>query len=165
MQKLLLASVFSTKVATISSTLSGNHQHKQGWARRTPKVAPTSQSLQRARALTKSILLPQLDLTSDSGFFIVDAGLCTVTADGDCVQSPNYPQPYGESEACDIALASPIVLNVLSFDVELFPSCIYDFVQVNGQKYCGTEGPDGVTAEGQILWRSDTAFSGAGWKI
>ena len=36
---------------------------------------------------------------------------------------------------------------------------------MNGQSYSYTEGPDGVEAEGQIEWTSDTQGTEKGWSI
>ena len=41
----------------------------------------------------------------------------------------------------------------------------YDLLWVNGQSYSYTEGPDGVEAEGQIEWTSDTQGTEKGWSI
>ena len=44
-----------------------------------------------------------------------------------------------------------------SFDVEITPSCDYDWLQVAGDKFCGTNGPDGVAAQSQMVihWHTD----------
>ena len=41
----------------------------------------------------------------------------------------------------------------------------YDLLWVNGQSYSYTEGPDGVEAEGQIEWTSDTQGTEKRWSI
>ena len=41
----------------------------------------------------------------------------------------------------------------------------FDLLWVNGQSYSYTEGPDGVEAEGQIEWTSDTQGTKKGWSI
>ena len=49
--------------------------------------------------------------------------------------------------------------------------CPYDYLTVNGKKYCGTSGPDGVASDGTIIWtaKSDSwcANEGSceGWQL
>ncbi|CAK0899059.1 unnamed protein product, partial [Prorocentrum cordatum] len=70
-------------------------------------------------------------------------GQCTL--DGACVQSENYPQPYGNNQMCTITIdasnAAPIVVE--SFDVESY----FDYLIVDGgDRYTGTSGP--IVVEG-----------------
>jgi len=92
---------------------------------------------------------------------MVTSGDCTVV--GYCVQSPNYPAKYGNSEFCDIAVnpdgAEPIL--VVDFKTEID----YDVLTVNGEKYSGTTGPEGVTPTGVITWASDYSIRGTGWQL
>ena len=54
-------------------------------------------------------------------------------------------------------------LEVVAFDVEPDSLCDYDYLTVNGVKYCGTSGPQGVVPEdGVIEWKSDGTFPGVG---
>merc|ERR1740138_1550453 len=69
-------------------------------------------------------------------------GQCNVV--GDCVQSENYPQNYGNNQKCTITIdsvnAAPIVVE--AFNVESF----YDYLTVDGgERYTGSSGPSGVT--------------------
>ena len=70
----------------------------------------------------------------------------------DCISSPNYPGDYPASDHCVINVEQGTALHVLEFLTEQD----YDLLWVNGQSYSYTEGPDGVEAEGQIEWTSDT---------
>ena len=89
-------------------------------------------------------------------------GDCVVT--DECISSPNYPNDYGNSEACTITpQRSKIVLSVTSFETE---SCC-DYMTIDGVQYQGTSGPDGVvvTPGTSMTWYSDGSISSAGWKI
>ena len=56
-------------------------------------------------------------------------------------------------------------LEVVAFDVEPDSLCDYDYLTVNGVKYCGTSGPQGVVPEdGVIEWTSDDGVVRSGWK-
>ncbi|EOD10338.1 hypothetical protein EMIHUDRAFT_248441 [Emiliania huxleyi CCMP1516] len=89
---------------------------------------------------------------------------CSLTDGGWCAASPNYPNSYGNSEECTISGVPPVGLETVAFDVEAY-GCRYDYLTVNGTKYCGTSGPSGAVAEdGVIEWRSDGSVVGSGWK-
>jgi len=90
--------------------------------------------------------LPPLQLT----------GPCSLT-DGDlCAVSPNYPNRYGNNEACTISGVPPVRLETVAFDVAGWGGdCAWDYLAVNGTKYCGTSGPqDAVAENGVIKWVS-----------
>ena len=106
-------------------------------------------------------------------------GSCWVKSDG-CVYSDNFGlgQEYSDNQDCFIFQntqfrSEPFPLDVRSFDVEAsqvrsFDSrCAYDFLEVNGVKYCGKEGPQGVTpaARSRLVWHTDWSVSRAGFKI
>eukprot|EP00965_Chrysotila_dentata_P104820 3461805-Pleurochrysis_carterae.AAC.2 len=81
----------------------------------------------------------------ESVFFFVQSGYCTITFDGECIQSPQYPNSYGNDEDCTINLTRPVTLIVVDFQVEEPSSaqlCEYDYLVVNSLRYCATEGPD-----------------------
>eukprot|EP00965_Chrysotila_dentata_P070514 2330626-Pleurochrysis_carterae.AAC.2 len=108
---------------------------------------------------------PLLPLLFPSSTFVVQSGNCTVSADGDCIQSPNFPESYGADEDCLIDLYNPTRLSVVFFQVEADVYCDYDYLLVNGRRYCGDVGPAGVVAQGQLIWRSDYIFVSIGWQI
>ena len=60
--------------------------------------------------------------------------------------------------------ASPITVG--GFDVGADSSCRYDFLTIDGTKYCGSSGPVGVIVQsGTITWSSDGSVSAAGWEL
>jgi len=77
--------------------------------------------------------------------------------------SPNYPDQYPPSEGCTIEVyagrAQPI--QVEHFETE----ALYDTMAVNGVKYGGASGPDGVVPVSTIKWFADYAVSKSGWKL
>ena len=88
------------------------------------------------------------------------------------VRSSNYPAGwpsagYANGESCVISQMRTDTIVVVAFDVEPDASCGYDFLSVNGLKYCGTSGPVGVVPqEGKnITWSSDAGTVGGGWEI
>lgn len=98
------------------------------------------------------------------------AGPCKVSAtEPNCVESSGYSSSgggYSSNEKCEIDGYPEEPITVQGFDVE-DNNCIYDFLEVAGTKYCGTNGPAGVVASGVIKWESD--YDGdanyGGWKI
>jgi hypothetical protein len=92
----------------------------------------------------------------------VVAGECTIDSNF-CVMSPSYPNPYPPSKGCTIVVhaekAQPI--RVEHFETEE----LYDTMAVNGMKYGGTSGPDGVVPVGSIKWFADYAVGKSGWKL
>ena len=53
------------------------------------------------------------------------------------------------SEACTIDQpASGVPISVMTFAVEWHPSCSYDYLTVNGARYCGSSSPEGVVPDG-----------------
>ena len=61
----------------------------------------------------------------------------------DCISSPNYPGDYSASDHSVICVEQGTAQHMLEFLTEQ-------------ESYSYTEGPDGVEAEGQIEWTSDT---------
>ena len=104
---------------------------------------------------------------AESPSFEVVSGSCTVKGDG-CVYSDNFGpgQKYSDNQDCVIKQSVPFQLHVPSFDVE-DNQCRYDFLKVNGVKYCATEGPHGVTpaAGSELVWHTDESVILAGFKI
>ena len=107
-------------------------------------------------------------------------GPCPLTDGGACATSPNYPDgEYGPNEWCEFTNVPPSPLVSLAFDVEGDYNPYYDFdgngdptddcydyLIVNGVRYCGTSGPTGIVpSDGNITWVSDEFEFGAGWKI
>ena len=109
---------------------------------------------------------------AESPSFEVVSGSCTVKGDG-CVLADIYfgacvsadgcvstDIHFGDNQDCVIKQNTPFQLDVRSFDVEpnadVWPdaACTSDFLKVNGVKYCGPEGPHGVTpaADSELVW-------------
>lgn len=96
-----------------------------------------------------------------SGFWVA-SGLCTVDSTG-CVVSPNYPQPYGHNQDCSIQ-AINMINPTISAD-NFLTEMTYDYMEVNGKRFSGTNGPKRVAVVGPITWTSDYAQAKAGWRL
>ena len=84
--------------------------------------------------------------------------------------SPRWPHHYYGFTKCTIRnVPSTFPLRVSSFDTEpRKTSCngCCDYLEVDGVKYCGNDGPDGVLARGgDITWYSDKNSGGTGWEL
>lgn len=94
--------------------------------------------------------------------WFVSQGSCSIDAGG-CALSPNYPSSYNPEESCSIVVKEmtpgPIKVDAFSTEAE------YDVVVVNGIRYSGNQGPDGVVATGVISWSSDYSVERSGWKM
>ena len=97
------------------------------------------------------------------------SGACTVASDAMCFHSPNYPSNYDNNQQCTITVTAhaQVTLSVTAFNVEQNPSCSWDWVSVNGVKYCGTSGPEGVhvAAGSTIFFSSDSIIPSSGFEI
>ena len=123
------------------------------------------------RTLLLLLALPALA----SARFSVTAGGddCAVTDGGDCVTSSGYSRGgYSENEGCTITMDPPAPLSVLDFEVEDF----FDHLSIRGTDgpdkceggvscWTGSNGPDGVTPAGAIVWTSDFFEAKKGFKI
>eukprot|EP00929_Paragymnodinium_shiwhaense_P002415 TRINITY_DN102657_c0_g1_i1.p1 TRINITY_DN102657_c0_g1~~TRINITY_DN102657_c0_g1_i1.p1 ORF type:complete len:193 (+),score=8.48 TRINITY_DN102657_c0_g1_i1:264-842(+) len=95
--------------------------------------------------------------------WIVKSGECRIAKD--CLTSPNYPDKYGASQSCVIAInpkGFPGTLKTEIFKTE----SMYDVLTINGQEYSGRQGPpDKTSPEGVIEWLSDDSVARQGWKL
>lgn len=91
------------------------------------------------------------------------AGPCSLSPDGDCARSPNYPTGYYDnSQNCLIVNVPRVPLFATMFATET----LFDYVSVNGRRYSGSSAPDGIVPlDGTIRWTSDTSNVAAGWEI
>jgi len=90
----------------------------------------------------------------------VESSLPCVTHDDGCVTSPNWPEPYGNSQRCDISF------KIGKLDVEKWETEFgYDYLEFNGQQYSGSHSPGGLVPETNLVWSSDSSQTAAGWKI
>lgn len=98
---------------------------------------------------------------SESVFQVaVLSGPCAST--GDCVTSPNYPNFYGNDEACEIVVPFGKPLYVTHFATQ----DVHDVLTFGGQTYSGLSGPpQGLANPQTIQWRSDSSISSSGWQI
>ena len=105
---------------------------------------------------------PPVSMQGPCGLVVADDGRT-------CMTSPGHPhQFYPDLSACTAANLPPEPLTVDEFDVEMDSAmlCAYDFMVVNGNRFCGTSGPEGVIPEdGTIHWQSDGAGSRPGFRV
>lgn len=81
---------------------------------------------------------------------------------GACVQSPNYPENYGDRQSCNLSLPKPSVVTILDFLTE--PDM--DFLTLHGIPFSGLgPGKKTFTLWTNISWRSDPSVAERGWKI
>lgn len=111
----------------------------------TPTPAPTTDSMEQP-------------------MFAVTLGDCLVSANGQCVSSPNYPGSYSNDEACAIVTQqSTSNVKVEEFHTE---ECC-DKLTVDGVDYAGDHGPAGISLNvgASLSWRSDHSSTHGGWQI
>ncbi|CAE8731911.1 unnamed protein product [Polarella glacialis] len=89
-------------------------------------------------------------------------GPCTVTHDGYCVSSPNFPAKYNTREICTITVEPGITVNAMTFETESG----YDFLNIGGSELSGSKsGSQFDTGDGTITWSSDGSVVQTGWQI
>jgi hypothetical protein len=93
--------------------------------------------------------------------------ISTAFGSASCFYSPNYPSNYSSDQFCAITAREQVTLAVLAFNVEENPTCDWDSLTVNGNKYCGTTGPEGeqVSAGSPITFTSDDSSELSGFGI
>ena len=69
-----------------------------------------------------------------------NSGPCTISTDGQCAYSPNYPSVYGNYQSCVLPLqvGAPTTLSSVAFSTE--NGYNYDYLTVGGVRYYGTSG-------------------------
>ena len=130
-------------------------------------------ALPRSRSM-RVLLLLALPSLARARFAVTAGGDdCAVTDGGDCVTSSGYSRGgYSENEGCTITMDPPAPLSVLDFEVEDF----FDHLSIRGTDgpdkceggvscWTGSNGPDGVTPAGAIVWTSDFFEAKKGFKI
>ncbi|CAK9017507.1 unnamed protein product [Durusdinium trenchii] len=99
--------------------------------------------------------------TSGADWSVTD-GNCQVDDEG-CLHSPRYPSNYRNNQNCEIDVAEG---NAKSIVVAAFKTeAGYDLLEVNGEEYSGTSGPDNVIPTGTIRWSTDYSVIASGWKL
>ena len=97
-------------------------------------------------------------------------GPCTkVEKDGqECIQSPNYPSRYGNSQSCTIRIdesqAQEIWIDFFKTERD------YDFLTINGDQLSGTRAgrhypTESMIPQDPIFWASDISGKKKGWVI
>jgi len=93
------------------------------------------------------------------GSWVLTGSGCTMN--GQCIQSNNYPQNYGNDEECSIQLSGNVPITVEAFNTE----SRYDILTVEGVRHSGTSGPRSGSYAGVISWSSDYSVTKSGWKL
>ena len=95
---------------------------------------------------------------------LATTGPCQVV--GDCIRTSGYPTPgYQVNEVCVISGVPPTPIVVNAFNVEAH-ECQYDYLMIDGARFCGTSGPQGVRVSGGMMtWVSDNEYPDAGWEL
>ena len=103
--------------------------------------------------------------------FAVSSGDCTVTPDGACFRSPNYPDSYGANERCAIEVAGAGFVRSTAFATESCPPGFCDYLYIGEKFYDGDGGelsPIGAgvkVSDGEISWNSDRAVQASGFEV
>lgn len=92
----------------------------------------------------------------------VASGDCTIDEEG-CIQSPGFPEGYGNSEACEIAVDVPaaVPIRVMNFSTEQG----FDRLVIDCEAFSGTSGPDGVIPTSALSWSTDESVTEGGWRL
>jgi len=97
--------------------------------------------------------------TTRESTWAVQSGDCKVASN--CIQSPNYPDAYGDSQECSFTSGSGMEVSATGFNTESG----YDRLTLNGVTYEGTAGPSGIEPHGTITWSSDGSVTQSGWEL
>ena len=156
---LLTATSFSTEACCDHLTVDGTQFHGANGPDRIPVNAGSTITWGTDGSVTNT----GFEVCIGS-FFSVAAGPCTIDATGSCVRSPNFPDAHGNGEACEIEVrGTPGLLTAQRFSTE---ACC-DAVTIDGTRYSGADGPDGVyvTPESTFAWISDGSVVNPGFEI
>lgn len=87
-------------------------------------------------------------------------GECGLDLQTGCAISPGFPHGYGHHKECTIRGVPAVPLRALAFDLPASNGsarCEDHFLEVDGVKFCGTTGPEGMVASGGIIrWSAGT---------
>ncbi|KAJ8936435.1 hypothetical protein NQ318_015581, partial [Aromia moschata] len=115
--------------------------------------------------------------------FIPESNVCggNYFTSAGVIKSPKYPDEYPVNQECiwtiTVQPSEQILLNVTDFDIEYFPSCRYDWLEIrNGgtsaspliDRYCGTNIPKLIpshTNQLYLFFKSDVSRSDHGFRI
>lgn len=91
---------------------------------------------------------------------------CQLTNNGQCIT--DGPGNYGNGDSCLVLALRPMTLIVSQFDLEskIGGACV-DFVKAGNRRYCGTNGPSGLSLQldDAIRFRADTTVTRPGFTI
>ena len=101
-------------------------------------------------------------------FVIVsDGDACVVVEEGLCVQTGNFPYAYRHGASCRILVRRDADIWCPVFDMHpggpAYPDG--DVLYVDEIAHKGQDGPQGNFTAREIVWVSDSAHSGIGWKL
>jgi hypothetical protein len=112
----------------------------------------------------------ELIMVQDTELFCDISTNCDINITDNCVTSDNYGSggKYAPLQCCNFGTNTPGFINVTHFDVESSLFCQYDYLEVNGQKYCGDVGDlqkTPVDSSTQFRWNADQMVQLTGFKI
>ncbi|KAF0289471.1 Trypsin-7 [Amphibalanus amphitrite] len=92
----------------------------------------------------------------------------TLDPDTYSLKSPNYPYRYPNNANVTITVRGNdnqiISISCENFNIESAISCKYDYLSVNGQRFCGSTGPNLSGTVLDIVFKSDEAVRRTGYK-
>ena len=97
-------------------------------------------------------------------------GSHTLTEGTYTISSPNYPSNYDNNYDCTYSLTPGSGVAVFrvqcsAFNLESQSSCRYDYLQVGGEKFCGTTGPSATrVGPTDITFHSDYSVTRTGFQ-
>jgi hypothetical protein len=146
---------------TVQTCNGNNWDHCAPLNGATTRRLTTTSTTKKSTSTTKN----SRDQVSVGTPWSVTKGDCVLSADG-CLTSPNFvagsTNQYTNNAYCKIAVSRRTKIKVVAFNTE--PT--FDFLQVAGKSYSGTQGPQDLTVNGgDIKWTSDGATTSTGWKI
>mmetsp|Transcript_3509 Transcript_3509/g.7303 ORF Transcript_3509/g.7303 Transcript_3509/m.7303 type:complete len:942 (-) Transcript_3509:166-2991(-) len=107
------------------------------------------------------------EMVDDASLMIVEVGECVFDFATGCLTSHSGNGQYSNRQDCTVRAKKAVTLSVHEFDVESHTTCAWDYVEVGGDRYCGTSGPDGHRlGAGQTLkFHTDASETRDGFKI
>lgn len=101
---------------------------------------------------------------SEGGFRVLSGtSYCSVDSNG-CVHDGN--NSYSNNEYCKFEFNGDAIIYAQVWDIESHSTCAWDYMQVDGKKYCGSSGFSKlVTGNTQFVWSTDSSVTRAGFKL
>jgi len=86
-----------------------------------------------------------------------------VDSDGCVHDGTDY---YSNGEDCEFKFLGSAVIRAVEWDVEENSTCSWDWLEVNGQKYCGSSGFSTIVAGfAAFKWHTDGSVTKKGFKL